>query len=450
VFLFAFGIAALSGMGVGLFPAMRVSRFDLAGDLKSGGRSATATRPHARLRNSLVSVEMALSVVLLIASGLLMRSFVLLYQVTPGARIDQTLTMAFAAPAAHYAEPAQRVALLNEFSDRLQRLPGVRAAGITSCAPLTGACNVLFYYVDGRPFTPGKFLTGMERSVDSRYFEAAGIPLLRGRTFANSDGTGFDLNHPRLGSIIISESMARAAFPGDDPIGKQIFFDYEVQRSRNQGTPVPHYEVIGVVGDVLPALDAQPSPTMYRPLLDQAPTGATLVLHTTGEAKLVIAAAQNEIRRIDPGLAVFRIQTMDDLITASAASRRFSMLLFAAFAALALVLAAIGLCGLVSHTVSQRKNEIGIRIALGATAGDVNRMFLFQGLRPAVAGMAIGIVIAAFAVRILRSQLFGVAPADPFTFVAVPSLLLVVAILACLLPTIRATRLDPTVALRAE
>jgi putative ABC transport system permease protein len=274
--------------------------------------------------------------------------------------------------------------------------------------------------------------------------------LVRGRTFTNSDGTGFDLNHPRLGSILISESMARAAFPGDDPIGKQIFFDYEVQRSRNQGTPVPHYEVIGIVGDVLPALDAQPSPTMYRPLLDQAPTGATIVLHTTGEAKSVIAAAQNEIRRIDPGLAIFRIQTMDDLISASAASRRFSMLLFVAFAALALVLAAIGLCGLVSHTVSQRKNEIGIRIALGATSGDVNRMFLFQGLKPAVAGMAIGIVIAAFAVRILRSQLFGVAPADPFTFVAVPSLLLVVAILACLLPTIRATRLDPTVALRAE
>jgi len=208
--------------------------------------------------------------------------------------------------------------------------------------------------------------------------------------------------------------------------------------------------VIGIVGDVLRALDAKPSPTLYRPLLDQAPGGATIVFHTSLEPKSVIAAVQNEIRTIDPGIATFRIQTMDELVSASAAGHRFSMLLFAAFAALALILAAIGLCGLVSHIVSQRKNEIGIRIALGATRGDVNRMFLFQGLKPALAGMTLGIVIAAFAVRILRSQLFGVAPTDPLTFVVVPSVLLVVALLACLLPTVKATRLDPTVALRAE
>jgi predicted permease len=450
VFLFAFGIAALAGIGVGLVPAIRVSRFDLANDLKSGGRSMTTTRSHARLRNGLVSVEVALSVVLLIASGLLLRSFFLLYQVQPGSRVERTLTMNVAAPAANYREPEKRSALLNELGERLRAMPGVRSAGITSCAALNGACNVLFYYVDGRPFVLGKVLTAMERNVDAEYFAAAGIPLVRGRTFTKRDGLGFDINHPRLGSILISESMARTVFPGEDPIGKQIFFDFEVQRGRIQGVPVPHYEIIGIVGDVLSSLDAQPSPTFYRPALDVANSGATVLLHTIAEPKSVMADAQRLIRSIDPELAISRIQTMDELLNASTAGRQFNMRLFAAFAGMALLLAGIGLYGLVSHSVSQRKAEIGIRMALGASGSDVNRMVLLQGLKPALAGVIIGLVAAAFATRILQSQLFGVTPADPMTFVIVPFLLLTVAALACLLPAIRATRLDPSGALRAE
>jgi putative ABC transport system permease protein len=450
VFLFAFAIASLSGIGVGLFPAIRISRFDLANDLKTSGRSLTTTRSQARLRNGLVSVEIALSVVLLIASGLLLRSFFLLYRVQPGVHMDQILTMFVSAPFAKYREPGQRSALLSELGERLRAMPRVRSAGLTSCAPLSGACNILFYYVDGRPFILGQVLTAMERSVDADYFSAAGIPLLRGRTFTKQDGIGFDLSKPRLGSILISQSMARTVFPGEDPIGKQIFFDYEVQRGRIQGTPVPHYEVIGVVGDVLASLDAQPSPTLYRPLLDTANVPAIVWLRTAGEPRSLIVDVQNEIRRIDTELAIYRVQTMDELASVSVAGRQFNMLLFAAFAGLALLLAAIGLYGLVSHSVSQRQAEIGIRMALGATVSDVNKMVLLQGLKPAIAGVMIGLVAAGFAVRILRSQLFGVTPGDPLTFLIVPVLLLGVAALASSIPTIRATRLDPTEALRAE
>ena len=450
VFLFAFGIATLSGIGVGLFPALRVSRSDLANELKSGGRSATASRTQARTRNSLVSVEIALSVMLLIASGLLLRSFMLLYQVETGARVDHTLTMNVNAALASYREPGQRVALLKEIQERLQSVAGVKSAGLTSCLPVSGQCNVLFYYVDGRPFVLGKFLTAMERSVAPSYFAAAGIPLLSGRTFDERDGTGPDINNPRLGSILISESMARTVYPGEDPIGKQIFFDFEVQRGRLQNVPVPKYQIIGVVGDVLSALDANPSPTLYRPLFDSAGAGSQILLHTAVDPKSVIGPAQDAIHRIGPTLAINRVQTMEEILGASVAGRQFNMMLFASFAVLALLLAAIGLYGLVSHSVSQRTAEIGIRMALGAGRSDVNKMVMIQGLKPAIAGVLIGLVAGAFAVRILRSQLFGVTPADPATFVMVPIVLLAVAILACVLPALRATRLDPTIALRAD
>jgi predicted permease len=450
VFLFAFGVAVIAGIGVGLVPAIQVSRADLINDLKSGGRNATATRSHARLRNTLVAGEVALSVVLLIASGLLLRSFFALYQVQPGVRLENSLSMSISAPLADYREPGRRVALLNEITDRLQSVPGVRSVGLTSCPPLTGDCNTLFYYVDGRPFVRGKFLIAAEKAVDPRYFTTAGIPLLQGRTFTGQDGVGADLKNPKPGAIVISEFMAKTVFPGENPIGKRIFFDYEVQRGEVQNLPVPKYEVVGVVGDVRPTIDTQVAPALYRPALDQAPAGTSIILHTIVEPKSVIAAVREEIRRIDSGIAVYRIQTVEELVGISVAARQFNMLLLAVFAGLALLLAAIGLYGLVSHTVSLRKAEIGVRMALGATSLDVNRMVLAQGLKPALAGLAIGLVAAAFACQLLRSQLFGISLADPLSFGLAPLLLLAVAMGACYLPAVRATRLDPTDALRAE
>jgi predicted permease len=395
-------------------------------------------------------VEIALSVMLLIATGLLLRSFMLLYQVQTGVRVDHTLTMNVNAPLADYREPAQRITLLKELNERLRSVPGVKSVGLTSCPPVSGGCGSIFYYVDGRPFVLGKVVTAMNYEVDGSYFEAAGIPLLRGRTFTERDGTGPDVNNPRLGSIIISESMAKTTFPGEDPIGKQVFFDYEVQRGRLQNVPVPKYQVIGVVGEVLASLDAQPSPTFYRPLLDVANASALVVFHTTIEPKSVIGPAQDEIRRIGATLAINRIQTMEEILDASVAGRQFNMRLFASFAALALLLAAIGLYGLVSHSVSQRTAEIGIRMALGASRSDVHGMIMRQGLKPVIAGVLLGLVAAAMAMRILRNQLFGVTALDPTTFAIVPIILLTVAILASVLPAIRATRLDPKAALHAD
>jgi predicted permease len=450
VFVFAFGIALVTGIAVGLFPAVRVSRADLAHGLKDAARSSTMTRAHGHFRNALVSAEVALSLVLLIAAGLLLRSFFLLYQVHPGVRLDHTLTMAVSLPGASYRDVAKRSALLSELGERVNRVPGVASAGLVSCAPLTGSCNILFFYIEGRPFVSGNFLTALDRAADLSYFAAAGIPLLRGRTFTPGDGVGWDVNHPRLGSIVISESMAKTFFPNEDPIGKRIFFDFEVQAAKIFSRPVPHYEVIGVVGDVPPALDRKPGPTLYRPLLDVAYGGATILLHTAGNPQSLITAVRNEIRRLDPNLAVYRIQTMRELLGISTSDRRFTMLLFAAFAGLALLLATVGLYGLVSYTVSQRRAEVGIRMALGATGPDVRRLILMQGLKPATTGIVLGVVAAALAARILRSQLFGVTPVDPLTFAAVPLVLLAVAAVACYVPAIRATRLDPTAALRTE
>jgi putative ABC transport system permease protein len=450
VFLFAFGAALVAGVAVGVFPAIRVSRMELSETLKDATRSATAARAHGRFRNTLVATEVALSVVLLVASGLLLRSLYLLRQVQPGVRLDHTIALSFSLPGPDYRTNAQRSVLLGQLGDRLRQAPGVQSAGLTSCTPLAGACNFLFYYVEGRPFESGKFLVAMEQSVDPAYFAAAGVALLKGRTFTERDGTGFDGQHPRTGSIVISETMARTVFPNEDPIGKRIFYDYEVQAARLQKQPVPRYEVIGVAADVRPTISGKPEPMFYQPLLDNSSRGVTAILHVAAEPAAAVASARSEIRKLDPNLPIYRVQSMDDVIGDSTSDRRFGMMLYGAFAGLALLLATIGLYGLVSYAVSQRRQEIGVRMALGATASDVRRLVLLEGLRPALAGMVLGVIAAGFACRLLQAQLFVVGPLDPVTYASVPVLLMLVAALACYVPALRATRLDPALALRAE
>jgi putative ABC transport system permease protein len=402
------------------------------------------------VRDALVTAEVALSLMLLVAAGLLLHSFSRLYDVQTGVRMDHTITFNTLLPAARYREAAQRSVRFAELSERLRNVAGVKSAGLVSCPPLTGACNVLFFYIEGRPFEAGRFLTAYERTTDPEYFTAAGIPLLRGRTFNREEGVGFDPQHPRTGKIVISESMAKTYFAGDDPIGKRIFFDFELQRERNEGIPTPRYEIVGVVGDVVPALADRIGPTLYRSLYDTPGIGTSVLLHTAVEPTAVMGAVREEMRRFDAAMPLYLVRTMDELLGRSTADRRFTMLLVASFAALAVVLAAIGLYGVVSHGVSQRTAEIGIRMALGATSADVNRLVVVQGLKPALAGVVLGLAAAAFASRVLQTLLFGVVPLDPLTFSLVPPLLLAIAALACYGPAARATRIDPTKALRTE
>ncbi len=401
-------------------------------------------------RNALVTAEVALSLVLLVAAGLLMRSFSHLYQVQPGVRINHTLTMAVSLPDASYKIPAQRAAFLRQLAEHIQTVPGVLSSGLVTCAPVAGHCDDRVFSIEGHPLPAGQLIDALDRAADPGYFKAAGIPLLSGRTFTKQDGIGFDEKHPKIGSAVISESMAKQYFPHEDPIGKRIFFETDVNKNKFSGNPVPRYEVIGVVGDVLSSIDGKITPTVYVPLFDGAWDQIYVLLHTAVEPHSIIAAARNEINRLNPDLAIFKIQTMEEIIGHSASDRQFSLLLFGSFAGLAVLLAAVGLYGVLSYAVSQRKGEIGIRMALGASQSDVSGLVLMEGMKPALAGIGVGMVGALFASRILQGMLFGTTPLDPLTFVTVPPVLLAVAALACYLPAARASRIDPTVALRTE
>jgi len=449
VFLFAFGMALVTGLAVGLYPALVSSRADLAAGLREATRSSTPGRSHARFRGALISAEVALSVVLLVGAGLLLRSFSLLIQAPSGFRTDHLLTMRFQLPSA-YKAGAGRSAFFQQAARRLQTIPGVSAAGLSSCPPLSGYCNGLFFYREDRPFVQGRYSMAREWSVDPNFLAAAGLPLRRGRNFTARDGIGFDAKSPRPGAILISESMAREFFPGEDPIGKRIFFDYEVQRSKLEGAPTPKYEIIGIVGDTAAFLDRKPQSTLYRPLLDGLYGGATILLRTDVTPSSVATAALCEIHALDRSLAVYDVRTMEEAIGRSAADRKFTMLLFASFAGLAVLLAAVGLYGVLSYAVSQRRGEIGVRIALGASGSDVRRLVVWQGMKPAMIGVAAGLAAAYFACRLLKSMLFGIVPLDAVTFSLMSPLMLALSALACYLPAIRATRIDPTVALRSE
>ncbi len=387
---------------------------------------------------------------LLIAAGLLLRSFSHLYQVNPGVRVDHTLTMAVSLPDVRYKEPAQKAAFFRELADRMQSVPGVISAGLVSCAPVDGHCDDHVFDIEGHPLPPGQMRDALDRGADPRYFTAAGIPLIRGRTFSEQDGIGFDEQHPKTGAVIISASMAKTYFPHEDPIGQHIFFGTDVEKQRRQGTPVPRYQVIGVVGDTITELDQRVEPTIYVPLLDGRYEEVYVLLHTAAEPRSVIGAARHEIQRLNPDLAVYETRTMEEILGRSASDRQFSMLLFGSFAGLALLLAAVGLYGVLAYAVAQRKSEIGIRMALGANHADVSALVLKEGMKPAAAGIMAGLLGALFATQVLKSLLFGTAPTDPLTFCLVPLLLLAIAALACYIPAARATRIDPTLALRTE
>ena len=450
VFLFTFGLAILAGVAAGLYPALESSRTDLVTSLKDGTRSATAGRSHSRFRNALVAAEVALSLLLLVSAGLLLRSFAKLYGVQTGVRAENTLTVGLSLPDPDDTQHEKISSFLRELSDRMQGIPGVIDAGIVSCPPVGGHCSDYVLKIDEIPTPPGQDFDALARGADPNFFRAAGIPLLAGRTFTRQDGVGFDKKHPKPGAIIISESLARQFFHGVNPLGKHINFGSNEGAQGGDALPVAHHEVIGVVGDVLQHLDSAVRPTFYLPILDGDYDEVYIVLHTAVEPHSVTAAVREEVHKLDANLPVFSVRTIDEIIGHSAADREFNLMLFGSFAALAMLLAAVGLYGVLSYAVSQRRAEIGIRLALGARHSQVLSEVLRQGLTPAFVGVGVGLAAALFAGQVLKRLLFGIEPTDAVTLSLVPVLLLLVSLAACYLPARRAALVDPTEALRAE
>jgi putative ABC transport system permease protein len=431
--------ALLTGVLFGLAPAWQVSKLDLQSALKDGGRTA-AEAGARRVSDWLIVAEMALALVLLIGAGLLIRSFVQLLQVNPGFNTERVLTMQVLLPQTAYAQPQQRGNFYQQLETRLKALPGVSAVGAATRVPLLNALNNVTSTIDieGRPLPPGQRPEIDFRRASKDYFQTLGIPLLKGRTLTETDVAN------STGAVVINEALAKRFWPGEDALGKRL-------RTGTSNDQAPWQTVVGVVGNVRHlAMELEPRPEIYYHLSSNPPFGPVYVIRTTSDPQSVIAAVRAQVRELDRNLPIANINTMEQLVAQSVAQRRFAMLLFGIFAALALVLAGVGIYGIVSYSVTQRTQELGVRMALGAQSGDVLRLVLGQGMKLALLGVSIGLALALGLTRLLQTLLFGVRATDPLTFALIALLLLLVALLACYLPARRATLVDPLVALRSE
>jgi putative ABC transport system permease protein len=392
---------------------------------------------HARagLRRTLLALEVGLTVVLLITAGLLLKSYQRLRSSDMGCITQNVLTLRLDLFGVKYREPAQITQFYINLLDRVRALPGVTAAGLTEVLPGGGYWQDTGFAILEHPQLPtGKKNFTPLRYVDSGYFQAIGIPLLRGRTTDPSKRLG------QANEMVISKLFADQYFPNEDPLGKHVRSD-DGQRI---------YTVVGIVGDTRYRIANDPLPTQYLPLCTGVQNNASLVIRSSRDPNPLAQPIERAIHEIDPDLPVADLQTMDELLGHATADQSFNAAILLGFAIISLVLAAVGLFGVLSYLVTQRTSEIGIRIALGAQRQSVLRLMLFDGLRPAIIGLALGLAASLGAVQLIRSMLFGIQPLDPATFAAVSGLLLLVAALACLIPAWRASRLNPMQALRSE
>ena len=444
VLAFALGLALLCSLVFGLAPALRAVRGNVQATLREGGRGMGTARD--ALRSALVVAEVTLAFTLLVGAGLLVRSALYLQRVNPGFDPNGVIVGRVALPAATYAEPAHAARTFKQIADRVQAIPGVRAAAVVSQAPLGpgGGSNGLV--PEGRPFGPQSAINSRLRIITPGYFATMGVQLQRGRTFTDRDVAGA----PRV--MIVSQELARQAWPGQDPIGKRIVCC--------EGSPDdPRWKtVVGVAADVRsrgPTVDV--GPEFYLPI-DQVPPEAwdwiqramAVVVRSNGSDPAVLATPiRAAVREIDPALPVYGVTTMTDALQGSIAQARFNTLLLTLLGGIGLTLAAVGIYGVVAYFVNLRTHEIGVRVALGARPRDVVRLMTWQGARPILIGMAIGIVAAVSTTRLLRNSVYGVSVTDPITMVAVALALGVVGLLATIIPARRATRVDPVRALSA-
>lgn len=436
VLLFTLLISVATGVLFGLAPALAAVHANTGEALKDGGRSGSGSGQQ-RLRGALVVSEVALALVLLVSAGLMMRSFWRMQKSSPGFNADHVLTAEMELPTdSKYRDSRQWAATFERFLERVKELPGVRSAALTHIVPLTEYESKESFEIEGRPaLAPGERLGADWRAVSPGYFRTFGIPLLRGRDFTA-------LDHAEAPCVIaVDENLARMHFRGEDPIGRRLVF----KRFRST------CEIVGVVGPVKHAgVDKNPRPTLYFAFTQAREARMSLVVRTAADPAGLINAVKKAVWSVDRDQPLYNIRTMDELLSDSASAPRFTLVLLAAFAALAITLAAVGIYGVMSYTVNQRKHEMGIRIALGAQVGDVLRLVVGQAMALALAGVAIGLVIALAVTRLLATLLYGVSSTDVPTFATVALTLSAVALAASYIPARRATRIEPLVALRYE
>ena len=449
VLIFTLAVSVVTGIVFGLFPALQASKPNLNELLKEGGRGSTGSRH--RVRGVLVVSEVALALVLLIGAGLMIRSILSLRGVAPGLDPHNVLTMQVPLASAAYDDPARVRTFFRQMLERVSSTPGVQAAGIANSLPLSGNDNELPFWIGNRQRpAQADMLWSLFYPVSAGYLKAMSIPLLDGRFITDQD------TEKTARVVVVDEALARGVFPGEDPVGKQLTI---------QGLgdiPDMRCEIVGVVGHVKHwGLDSDATQTIQHQLylpFDQVPDqfvkmlaqGVTLLARTNSDPMAMASSVQTQVNAVDKDQPVNNIMSMEQIISASISQQRFSMLLLGIFGAVALMLAALGIYGVMSYSVTQRTNEIGIRVALGASQSDVLKLVVGQGMTLALIGMGIGLAAAFGLTRLMASLLFGVSATDPLTFASIALVLAGVALLACYLPARRATKVDPMIALRYE
>ena len=438
VFAFTLLIAVATGLVFGLAPALETAHADPQQGLREGGRSSTTGGGRVRLRNTLVVTEVCLASVLLIGAGLMLRSFVNLLQANPGFKPEHVLTASLSLPVTDYRTSAAVAHFYDQLTTRLAALPGVKYAGVGTDLPWTGYDeNDGGFLIKGETPPPGQDFHARYHSASPDYFRALGIPLLRGRFFTDGD------NHDAPQVLIVNETMARCWRHGDALGGRVSFTDTPKEKD--------WFTVVGIVGDVKDKPEsAGAEPAFWWPMLEVPFNQVSVAVRTDSNAAQAANELRREVHRLNPALAVADLRLMDQIADAGVATARFAFFLVGLFAALAIILAAIGIYGVISYSVNLRTHEFGLRVALGAEQWDVLRLIISQGIKLTLAGAALGVLSALAFSGVMRHLIYGVSAADPLTFAAVFLLVVVVALGACYVPARRATAADPMRALRAE